>query len=98
MKIKDYFIRSFGGLIAFFSNLGKGLYFGARRLFVEYPHPTYITLIILLVAYHVYSIAKVSAQREEYNHKNVLLEQRLDSANCAHVSYYRLTPKELVKN
>lgn len=95
MKIKDYFIKSFGGLAAFFSNLGMGLFFGTKRLLVKYPHPTYITLIVLLIVYHVYSIAKVSAQREGYNHKNVILQQKLDSARCAHVAYYRLSKAEV---
>jgi len=95
MKIKDYFRQSFSGLITFISSLGKGLFFGVKRLFVQYPHPTYLTLIILLVAYHVYSIVRVSAQREGYNHKNVILQQKLDSARCAHVAYYRVNKKEL---
>jgi len=87
MKIKDYFKNGFGYLVKAFVNLGKGLFFGAKRWFVEYPHFAYPLVIALLVAYHIFTIASARAERDDYNHKSVILQERLDSIMPRNIKY-----------
>lgn len=96
MKIKDYFKNGFGFLIKAFANLGKGIFFGVKRWFVEYPHFAYPIVIILLIVYHIFTIASARSERDSYNHSNAMLRQQLDSATYRHVIFTRVSGKDLV--
>lgn len=89
MKIKDYFITAFKSLATFFIMFAKGLYFAVRRLFREYPHPTYIVIIIALTIAFTVKYARACAEREDYNHKNVILQEKLDSVMLRNIKYIR---------
>lgn len=89
MKIKDYFIKAFRSLVTFFIMFAKSLFFAFKRFFTEYPHPTYITIIILLTISFVVKYAKACAEREDYNHKNVILREKLDSVIPKNTKYVR---------
>lgn len=89
MKVKDYFIKAFKSLATFFVMLAKGLYYAFKRFFTEYPHPTYIIIIITLTIVFVVKYAKACAEREDYNHKNVILQQKVDSLELKNIKYIR---------
>ena len=70
---KEYFLDALKSLLRVFTNLGKGIYFAVKN------NIAWAILLALFLAYHVLTLMQARDERDAYNHRCVVLEQKLDS-------------------
>jgi len=79
MKVKDYFKQAFTHFCKFFQRLAQGVYYALRRLFAQYPNPTWAVIVTAIVITSYVQIGKARAERDSYGKENTELQQQIDS-------------------
>lgn len=79
MKIKTYFVEAAKCQCRAVVLTVKGLCFGVMRLFREYTHITWGTLLVITLAISIVEIGSARAERDSYSNTNARLQHELDS-------------------
>lgn len=89
MRTRDYFMQSAVSFAKSFVLLGKGLWYGAVRLFTGYPNITWAAITAIVIVVSVVKVGQARSERDSYDHKMVVLQQRLDSCMMKDTRYER---------
>jgi len=87
MKVKEYFKEAFKSFARSVSMFGKGVWYGAKRLFCVYPNPTWVVITALLAMASVVRIGEARAERDAYGKENAQLQHQLDSLQGKEIRY-----------
>lgn len=80
-KSSEYFLQALQSLVGIFINLAKGIYFSVKN------NIPWAVVLALFCVFHVVRIMQVRAERDAYNHKCIILEEKIDSLQPKNISY-----------
>lgn len=80
-KPSEYFMKALQSFVGIFINLAKGFFYAIRN------NIPWAVVLGLFCIFHVVRIMQVRAERDAYNHKCILLEEKIDSLQPKNISY-----------